>query len=179
MRFDWIILEWIEKYIKSDFLDGVIPVVTGLGDSGLIWIIFGLILVLNKKYRRQGFLVWIGLLLGVVFGNVIIKNLVARPRPFVVDPSIQLLIEKPSEFSFPSGHTLSSTIAATILTMTNKKFGIIAIPIAIAIAFSRLYLQVHYPTDILGGVVLGLIIGCLTYKIGMKIKLTNIKKTID
>lgn len=169
MGFDSDVLIWIQEYLKSDFLDWFMPKITVLGDSGLIWIIFGLILVLSKKYRKQGILVWIGLLLGLIFGNLIVKNLVARPRPFTLNPNIQLLIPAPSEYSFPSGHTLSSTIAATIITLTNKKFGWIAIPLALLIAFSRLYLQVHFPTDIIGGIVMGLVVGTLTYFIGTKI----------
>lgn len=175
MGFDWDVLAWIQEFLKNDFLDWFMPRVTMLGDSGLIWILFGLVLVINKKYRKQGILVWIGLLLGLIFGNLILKNLVARPRPFELNPNIQLLIPKPSEYSFPSGHTLSSTIAATIITLTNKKFGWVVIPLALIISFSRLYLQVHFPTDIIGGIVMGVIIGTLTYFVGMKI-INNSKK---
>lgn len=177
MGFDWDILEWIQEFLKNDFLDWFMPRITMLGDSGLIWILFGLILVLSKKYRKQGFLVWIGLLLGLLFGNLIVKNLVARSRPFTLNPNINLLIPEPSEYSFPSGHTLSSTIAATIITLTNKKFGWVVIPLALIIAFSRLYLQVHFPTDIIGGIVMGVIIGSLTYFVGTKI-INNIKEHI-
>ncbi len=175
MGFDWKILEEIQNIFKSDFMDWLMPRISMLGDEGLIWILFGLILIISKEYRKQGLLVWIGLLLGLFFGNLIVKNVIARPRPYTLNPNIQLLIPELSDYSFPSGHTLSSTIAATIITLINKKFGWVVIPLALFIAFSRLYLQVHYPTDIIGGIVMGLIIGSLTYLVGIKI-INNCKK---
>lgn len=175
MAFEFTFLNWIQENLRCDFLDWLVPKITVLGDSGIIWILIGLAMVISKKYRKQGVLVWIGLLMGLFFGNLIVKNLVARTRPFNINTDIQLLIPIPSEYSFPSGHTLSSTIAATIVTLTNKKFGWIVIPLAVLIAFSRLYLYVHFPTDILGGIVMGVVIGSLTYFVG-KIVIEKMKK---
>ena len=147
-------LYWLES-IRCPFLDAVVPKLTMLGNAGIIWILAGVLLLCTKKYRRQGALVLIGLLVGLLVGNVALKHLVARSRPCWLDPSVQLLIATPTDYSFPSGHTLSSTIAATILTKTDRRFGYVAIPLAVLIAMSRLYLYVHWPTDVLGGILVG------------------------
>ena len=155
MAFDWGILHWIQNTIACPFLDAVVPKLTMLGNAGIIWILAGLALLCSKKYRRQGALVLMGLLAGLLVGNIVLKNLVARPRPCWLDPSVQLLIASPTDYSFPSGHTLSSTIAATILTKTDRRFGYAAIPLAVLIALSRLYLYVHYPTDVIFSIIVG------------------------
>lgn len=168
MAFDWSILNGIQDLFKCDFMDAFMPVVTSLGNAGIIWIIIGICMLISKKYRKQGILVLIGLLIGLIIGNGIIKNLIARQRPCWINSDFPLLIPSPKDFSFPSGHTQASVIAATIITMGNKKHGLIVIPLAVLIAFSRMYLYVHFPTDILGGAVMGLIIGSATYIWGNK-----------
>lgn len=110
-----------------------------------------------------------GMLLGLIIGNLIIKNLVARTRPYDINTNVKLLTSKLFEYSFPSGHTLVSVISATILTLTSKKFAIFAIPIALLVAFSRLYLYVHFPTDVLGAIILGIAIGVFTFFYANKI----------
>ena len=166
MAFDWGILHWIQNTIACPFLDAVVPKLTMLGNAGIIWILAGLALLCSKKYRRQGALVLMGLLAGLLVGNIVLKNLVARPRPCWLDPTVRLLIASPTDYSFPSGHTLSSTIAATILTKTDRRFGHAAIPLAVLIALSRLYLYVHFPSDVLIAALLGLLIGELTFRYG-------------
>ena len=103
----------------------------------------------------------------MLVGNVCLKNLIARPRPCWLDSSVRLLIANPTDYSFPSGHTLSSTIAATILTKTDRRFGYVAIPLAVLIALSRLYLYVHFPSDVLAAAVLGVLIGKVSDRVGM------------
>ena len=110
-----------------------------------------------------------GLAVGVLMGNVCLKNLIARPRPCWLDSSVRLLIADPTDYSFPSGHTLSSVIGATILTKTDRRFGYAAIPLAVLLAFSRLYLFVHFPSDVLAGAVLGLVIGEVVSRYGPKL----------
>lgn len=122
----------------------------------------------TKKYRRQGVILLAGLAVGVLVGNVCLKNLIARPRPCWLDDSVMMLISSPTDYSFPSGHTLSSVIGATVLTKTDRRFGWAAIPLAAVIVFSRLYLFVHFPSDILAGAILGVIIGEAVYRIGMR-----------
>ena len=150
-------------------MDFLMPKITLLGNGGVIWILAVVILLCTKKYRRQGVLLLAGLVVGVLVGNVCLKHLIARPRPCWLDSSVQLLIATPKDFSFPSGHTLSSTIGATILTRADRRFGYAAIPLAVLLAFSRLYLYVHFPSDVLAGAVLGLVIGELVSRYASKL----------
>ena len=133
-------------------------------------------LLATKKYRKYGAFLLAGLAIGVLIGNLTLKPLIARPRPCWLDESVQLLIANPTDYSFPSGHTLSSVIGATVLTKANRKFGFAAIPLAALIAFSRLYLYVHFPTDILAAAVLGVGIGLVTCTIGDKLWTALAKK---
>lgn len=169
MNFDWNVLNGIQEILKCDLLDKLMPVVTSLGNAGILWIVIGLVMTISKKHRKTGILVLAGLLMGLIVGNGLVKNLVARPRPCWINEDFNLLIGMPKDFSFPSGHTQASFIAATVITIKNKKMGWILFPIATLIAFSRLYLYVHFPTDVIGGAIMGLIIGTLTVIIGEKI----------
>lgn len=119
-----------------------------------------------QKYRRYGILLLLGLAAGVLAGNLFLKNLIARPRPCWLDSTVQLLIQSPSDYSFPSGHTLSSTIAAAILTSADRRFGYAAIPLAVLIAFSRLYLYVHFPSDVIGAACIGLLLAYAVLRFG-------------
>ena len=148
MSFDWSILHWIQHTLVCPALDFLMPKITLLGNGGAIWLLAAVALLITKKYRRYGVYLLAGLAAGVLSGNVVLKNLIARPRPCWLDTSVQLLIANPTDYSFPSGHTLSSVIGATILTKADRRFGYAAIPLAALIAFSRLYLYVHFPTDI-------------------------------
>lgn len=169
MNFDWKILENIQNIFKCKFFDWLMPKITVLGDGGIIWIIIGLCMIISKKYRKNGVLVLAGLVLGLIIGNGFVKNIVQRPRPCWIDTDFQMLIGVPKDYSFPSGHTQASCIAATIVTLTNKKIGFVVIPMALLIGFSRMYLYVHFPTDILGGMVIGITIGAFTYILGRKL----------
>ena len=165
MTLDQTILHGIHAALTGPFLDFLMPKITAFGNGGAIWLLAAGCLLCTKKYRRQGVLLLGGLAVGVLVGNVALKNLIARPRPCWVE-SVPLLIASPTDYSFPSGHTLSSAIGATILTKTDRRFGYAAIPLAALIAFSRLYLYVHFPSDILGAVALGVAIGELTFRQG-------------
>lgn len=152
------VLDWIQETLRCGFLDGFFKFVTSLGEVGAIWIVLGLSFLPFRKYRRLGVTVLLGLLCGLVIGNLFLKNVIARERPFLVNQAVELIIKTPSEYSFPSGHTLSSTIAATCILLRDRRMGIPACILAALIAFSRLYLYVHFPTDILGGAALGVAI---------------------
>lgn len=154
---DFAVLYLIQE-LRCAFLDVVMPFISSLNNHGEIWIVIGVCLLCTKRYRTAGICVLSGLLLGLIFGNGILKHLIARPRPCWLDAEVPLLIPVPDDFSFPSGHTLSSFIAAFLLAKTDKRFGFVFIPLAVVIAFSRLYLFVHFPTDILGGIVLAAVI---------------------
>lgn len=167
---DWTILNWIHNTFTSPFMDFIVPKITSLGNGGFIWIVIGVCLLTTRKYRKIGIFVLVGLLAGLIIGNGIVKNVVARPRPCWINPEVTLLIPCPTDFSFPSGHTQSSVIASTILTIANKKWGYAVIPLAVLISLSRLYLYVHFPSDVLAGAIMGVTIGSVTFVVGEKIK---------
>ena len=155
LKLDGNILLWIQEYVRNDFLTPVFKFITSLGDEGYVWIAIALILIFTKKYRA-GISVGVALLGSLLFNNMLIKNLVRRVRPYRVLETLTILIEEPGEFSFPSGHTSSSFAAGVVLFMLlPKKDGVPAMILAFLIGISRLYVGVHYPTDVLGGMVMG------------------------
>lgn len=176
VNFDWTILHWIQNTLVCPAMDFLMPKITLLGNGMAVWILAAVGLLATKKYRKYGAFLLAGLMIGVLIGNLTLKPLVARPRPCWLDESVQLLIANPTDYSFPSGHTLSSVIGAAVLTKANRKFGLAAIPLAALIAFSRLYLYVHFPTDILAAAVLGVGIGLVTCTIGDKLWTALAKK---
>ena len=155
---DWAVLHWIQENLRCGALDFLMPKLTLLGEGGAVWIVAGLILTASKKYRRQGVCLLAALLAGLLICNVGLKNIVARPRPCWQE-AIDLLVKSPKDYSFPSGHTWSAVTGAWIVTAANRKFGWAAIPLAALLAFSRLYLFVHFPSDILAGAVIGALLG--------------------
>ena len=157
---EFAILDAIQA-VRFGLLDKLMVVITTLGNKGIVWIAVGIVMLFFKKYRRAGVTVLLGLVFGLVCGNWVIKNIVARARPCAINTAIELIIPYPSEYSFPSGHTLSSFIAATCVFLRNKKLGVAAYVLASLIAFSRLYLYVHVPTDIIGGILLGIVLAHL------------------
>ncbi len=163
------ILNGIQNTIRCDFLDKVFVAITHLGDAGIIWIVLAIVLLFFKKTRKTGICMGVALLLGLLFGNLILKNVIARQRPYthnealMTAESVKTLISLPHDYSFPSGHTLSSFGASTAIFMNNKKYGIIAYVAAVLIAFSRMYIYVHFPSDILGGILLGITLGITSF----------------
>jgi len=158
-NFDNTVLNFIQTYFSSSVLDFLMPLVTKLGNGGLVWIIVALAFLKSRKYRTDGLMIVASLLLCVILGNLILKPLVARIRPCDINTAIPLLIARPTDYSFPSGHTMSSFAAASVIFHANVNMGIAAFALAALIAFSRLYLYVHYPSDIIAGIILGLFIG--------------------
>lgn len=175
-NFDIGILNFIRDNLSSPFMDKFMTFITYLGDNGVIWIAIGIILLIQRKYRKIGLILLLGLLLNAILGEVIIKNIVQRPRVFNTYPDINIIIKGPTSFSFPSGHTASSFVAAAILGYYIKDIKYIVYCFAALIAFSRLYLYVHYPTDIIGGILLGTISAIITIKIA---KSEKFKKLIN
>ena len=155
------ILLWIQENLRGA-LDGFWVFVTHLGDGGYLWIAIGIALLLFKKTRPVGITVLLSLLINLCMTNLTLKDFFARPRPFNVSSELVTLIKHPSSFSFPSGHTSGSFSAALVLYhMMSKKIGVPAVVLATMIAFSRMYIGVHYPTDILGGIVVAIIASTL------------------
>ena len=165
-NFDLPILDFIAEHLHCAFLDIVMPIITMFGEAGIFWILCAVVLACIPKYRKVGLGMGAALLIGLLVCNVTMKPLIGRIRPFdyqweVFGKNISLLVSRPTDPSFPSGHTIASFEADTVLMLREKKFGIPALVLAVLIAFSRMYLYVHYPTDVLAALVLGIGIGFL------------------
>lgn len=157
------ILDLIQN-LRTPIGDVLIPYITKLGNTGMIWILLAIILLLIPKTRKSGAILAAALCVDVVLCNGILKHLFRRIRPCDVNTSVQLLIARPSDFSFPSGHTAASFAAVTALYAAGeRRLWKAALALAAVIAFSRLYLYVHYPTDILGGIIVGAAAGYIGY----------------
>lgn len=156
--------------IHTPLLDKILAFITSLGNAGIIWIVLAVVLLILPKTRKAGIIVAAALLMDLILCNLILKNLVARVRPYDVNTAIAILIKKPLDFSFPSGHTAASFAAMTALFLAKmKKAWIAALVLAVLIAFSRLYFYVHYPTDVLGGAIVGILSGIIGYAIVEKL----------
>ena len=163
IAFDLPILDWIQAHLQSGLLDTIMPIITLFGEDGIFWIALSVLLIVLPKTRKIGLGMIFSLAIGLLICNITLKPLVARPRPYDFQlehfgVTINLLVEGLHDFSFPSGHTIASFEAATVLLKNSKKMGIPAMILAILIAFSRLYLYVHYPTDVIVAIVLGIVI---------------------
>ncbi len=166
MGWEFDILNGIQSVFQSDLMDQIMPAVTALGNGGIFWIAAGLVFTLYKKTRTFGICILTALVFEVLSCNVILKPLVARPRPFTSDPARILLIPRPEDYSFPSGHTAVSFAGASAAWfMKKRKTGVAFGAVACLIAFSRLYLYVHYPTDVLAGAVIGILCGAAASKL--------------
>lgn len=156
---DNCVLDFIQRVFRCDVLDFVMPYITLLGENGILWIILGISLLFYKKTKPMGISILMALMIGFVICNLTLKPLIARVRPYDANGFEGLLVKALSDYSFPSGHTLASFEMAVCVYMFDKKYGIIALIIAALIGFSRLYLYVHYPSDVIFGAVLGIFIG--------------------
>lgn len=160
-QFDYGILEWFQQ-IHHDVLTAIFHFFTVIGEGGAVWIAVAILLLCFRKTRKYGVMVAMALILCLIFGNGLLKNLVARPRPCWRHPEVEMLIAIPKDYSFPSGHTFSSFAAASTLLYWKKRVGILALFIAVLIASSRLYFFVHYPSDVLVGMIFGIMLSCIS-----------------
>ena len=171
---DFQILNFIQEHIRNAFLDPVMAVLGYLGEAGAVWIILAIVLLFFRKTRPAGVCMLAAMALGYLIGDIGIKHLVARPRPFLVNTDVDLYINAPTSHSFPSGHSTAAFAAVTSLFgMLKEKRWIAysALGLAILIVFSRLYNYVHYPSDVLCGILLGVICGLVMALIFKKTKL--------
>ena len=158
------ILVWIQNNIRNEVLTPIFKFITTLGNAGIIWIVLSVGLLIPKKTRRVGVLALVSLLFSALIDNVILKNVVARTRPYDVIEELTSLVGAQKDYSFPSGHTGSAFAAAVVMFWgLPKKFGIPILVFACLMGLSRLYVGVHYPSDVLGGVLIGTGIALLTY----------------
>ena len=164
MKWEFAFLYFLQD-LHTPLLDKIMLFFTKMGNIGLPWLAVAVILPFFKKTRPCGIAILLSLLLKEIIGNLALKNLIARERPCWIDPSVPLLISAPSSYSFPSGHTFDGFAASVSLFLYNKKAGIAAIIVAAAIAFSRMYLFVHFPTDVLASVVLGILVAVFVHRL--------------
>lgn len=179
LAIDHQILYFISNFIRNDILNLVMIFITHLGDAGAIWILISILCLIKKQTRFIGISMLLSLVLGLIIGNVFLKNIIARPRPFKTYSDIVNLINQ-GGYSFPSGHTLSSFTASVSFYLCAKyqknkmpdlkackkrlNFGKILLVLAVLISISRLYVCVHYPTDVLFGAIIGSIIAIFVVK---------------
>lgn len=156
-KFDSLVFDLMEK-ISCVVLDWFFKIISYTGDKGIVWIVAGIIFLLNKKTKKIGLCVILSLLCAVIINNFIIKEIFDRTRPFIADPTINLIIKAPVDSSFPSGHTATSFASAVSIFFFDRKKGAIALVYATFVGLSRIYLHVHYATDVIAGVIIGVII---------------------
>ncbi len=161
---DFTILNYIYNTFSCKLLDTLMPVITAFGNRGMLWILIALFMLAIRKYRINGIILLFALAICALLTNIILKIPIARPRPCWIY-EIPLLIPNPTDYSFPSGHTSASFTSAIIIAYSNKKCGIIAYIMALLISFSRLYLYVHFPSDVIAGAIIGTLIGIIVYKL--------------
>ena len=156
LELDGKILLFIQEFLRTDWLTAFFGFITSFGNGGVIWIVLAAILLCTKKYRKTGTAMAVALLIGYLAANLILKNLVMRVRPYEAVAGLQSLIGPMWDISFPSGHTTSSIAAGVVLLKGMPRYvGVFCFALAVLIAISRLYLGVHYPTDVLAGAVIG------------------------
>lgn len=182
LQLDGGALLWIQENVRNAFLNPIVTFITHLGDHGYLWIALLLVLLVIPKTRKAGLIGAATLLLTFLVNNQCIKPLVARTRPYEVIEGLTILIKKPGEFSFPSGHTANSMAVGVVLFMISqqceklgdkklyfpKAAGWFFLILSILIGLSRLYVGVHYPTDVLGGAAVAIFDACVVFGIYKK-----------
>ena len=159
------LLSRLRENMTCPFMDILMGIFTRVGNYGILWIAIAVIMMFSKKYRRTGIIMAVGLVIMLITGNLLMKNLIARDRPFIQRPETWLAIAQPFGYSFPSGHSFSSFTSAAILSRRGKWWAVFSILTAVFIAFSRLYFYVHFPTDVICGCIFGLILGSAVYSV--------------
>ena len=160
LEMDGQLLLWIRETFGNPVLDHIMIFISSLANKGMLWIGIGVVLLLlgvnGRKWSERGLLVLLSLALNAVICNVWLKPMVARTRPYDL-LGYEILVRRLGDYSFPSGHTSASFAAATALYAIDRRWGTAAYILAVLIGFSRLYLGVHFPTDVLAGAVIGIL----------------------
>lgn len=193
VNIDVAIYQFVDS-IMNPALNVIMTFITHLGDTpGIIWCILGICLLIPRKTRKLGILLFAGLALSSVINNLCLKEIIERPRPYNLDPEVWKnagyeyiwpnLIKKSDSWSFPSGHTSTSIGAAFALLLGCRKkelaFGIPAFILSLLVGFSRIYVHVHYPTDVIVGALIGLISGLIIYVVFTKLVFPKIVPVIE
>ena len=165
-RLETMELSFLYAIPRTQILDSIFLLITKIaGSYGQLWVVVGLALLIPKKTRWTGIAVLISYVGVYIFGQMILKNLISRPRPCQVDQAFEMLVARPSSSSFPSTHSAWAFAASTAIFMKYKKAGIAAFVVAALIAFSRMYMFLHYPTDVLCGIIFGILLGIAADKV--------------
>lgn len=165
-QIDSNILVFIQEHLRNEPLSKFFIPITHMGDWGLLAILVTLLFLMTPKYRRIGAMCVLGLILDALVINVIIKPIVGRMRPYDTIENFSAIVPLFSDKSFPSGHTAAAFVVAVIVCkMLPKRYGILALILACLIGISRLYVGVHYPTDVLCAAIIGTVMGLLSVKI--------------
>ncbi|CUX28708.1 phosphatase PAP2 family protein [Clostridium sp. C105KSO13] len=155
---DGNILLFIQEHIRQDWMTPFWVFITSLGNEGWFWLMVSALLLFPKRTRKIGITALLAMAVGFLITNLVLKNVVARVRPYETVEGLKLLIARQRDFSFPSGHACASFAAASVYFLRlPQKWGIPAVVLAALIAFSRLYVGVHYPTDVLAGAAIGIL----------------------
>ena len=149
------ILIWIQDNLRVSWLNPIIKGITYLGEAGWFWIVLSILLIIWKKYRTVGVVSLISLVFSFLVNTIIIKHIFNRVRPYDAVEGLTRLVGKQPDSSFPSGHTTAAfSVAIVLLLLMPKKFGVPSLILAVLVMFSRLYVGVHYPTDVLTALIL-------------------------
>lgn len=171
VQLDSNILLWIQDFFRQDFMNWFWIGLSKLGDNGIFWIAVSLALLCFKKTRTVGIVALCSIAFCFLVANIGLKNIIQRPRPYTMLPDLTVLVPLETEFSFPSGHTTASfAVACIYFRMLPKKYGIAALVLAALIGLSRLYVGVHYPTDVLGGLIVGVVGSTIVYHVYLLIE---------
>lgn len=165
LEIEGAILLWIQNSLRCGLLTPVMRVITTLGNGGMFWIALTLLMLIFKRTRRVGVYCAASMLLTLLVVNLCIKPLAARTRPYELIQGLEILVSRPRDYSFPSGHSANSLSCAwTLFRLAPKKYGVPALVLAVLIALSRLYVGVHFPTDVLAGAAIGVLLSELTLR---------------
>lgn len=176
-QLDFSILLFIQEYLRVSWMNGFWEFITHFGDGGIFWILLTVLLLIPKKTRKAALVAACSLLLGFLITNLTLKPLVDRMRPYEFSDAILPLGRLPRDASFPSGHTSASFACALIyVRMLPKKYGIPLVVLAALIALSRLYLCVHFPTDVLGGFLVALFSSTVVYACYQRLERKKLEK---
>ena len=167
MAWEEAFLLFLQNNVRTDFFDPVMQFFSFLGDAGWFWILISIVLILYKPTRPIGIIAFVSLAVSAGICNGLLKNIINRTRPYVAIETLELITKMPHDSSFPSGHSNASFAVACAITwcLSKKKkwIGVILIVIASMVAFSRLYVGVHYPTDVIAGIILGTVTSIFVY----------------
>ena len=157
------VLLWFQNCLRGSMQDSLVVAYTSLGNSGILFIVAGLLLLCFKKTRRVGVATLLAMLIGLLCTNLTLKPLLARPRPWLDVPGLVNMVGESAYRSFPSGHATSAFAFAFAMCFGTPKKWMkwLSMVVAILMGLSRLYVGVHYPTDVIGGVLVGLLAGWL------------------